>query len=66
MWRGIVLASLALCSGLKTIDLGLSELDGRVVALGDFNGDRKMDVVLLNTQQTELSILLWTQSTLHS
>jgi hypothetical protein len=50
------------CAGFKNIDFGFDNLDGRIISIGDFNGDRNNDLVMLNTAQTELSILYWTES----
>ncbi|KZT59740.1 integrin alpha N-terminal domain-containing protein, partial [Calocera cornea HHB12733] len=52
-------------SGDALIDagsLGLSGLDGRVVAFGDFNGDQYTDLVTLSTDQRSLTIYTWDHS----
>lgn len=40
-------------------EAGLSGIDGRIVCFGDSNGDRSVDVFVLNSAQDEISILLW-------
>ncbi|EJU05797.1 hypothetical protein DACRYDRAFT_75178 [Dacryopinax primogenitus] len=52
-------------SGDMLIDagsLGLAELDGRVVAFGDFNGDQYTDIVTLSTDQRTLTVYIWDHS----
>jgi hypothetical protein len=51
-----------LSSGFQSADLGLDGIDARIVSVGDFDGDRKNDIVMLNTLQTEILILYWTDS----
>ena len=47
--------------GFSQNSAGLNGLDGRILALGDFNGDLQMDVVFGSSDQKSLSLLLWEQ-----
>ncbi|CED84767.1 Predicted membrane protein [Phaffia rhodozyma] len=40
-------------------DLGLGRLDGKVVALGDWDGDQSLDVFTLTNDQKEIHVWLW-------
>ncbi|KAJ1343628.1 hypothetical protein BSLG_001897 [Batrachochytrium salamandrivorans] len=45
--------------GLHTFDAGLANVDGRIAAFGDFNGDRMTDVFILSSDQTTISVYAW-------
>ena len=46
-------------TGFKEWDVGLGGLDAHVAAFGDFDGDKKTDVILVDQNRNEVSIYTW-------
>ncbi|KAI9355106.1 hypothetical protein DFJ73DRAFT_826194 [Zopfochytrium polystomum] len=46
-------------SGIFAVDVGLSSIDGVVAAFGDFNGDKLMDVFVLDSRAHTVSVHIW-------
>ncbi|KAM3143943.1 hypothetical protein pb186bvf_003994 [Paramecium bursaria] len=47
-------------SGIYEVDTGLQNFNGFMVAYGDFNGDKSVDIVTISNPQVNVSILYWT------
>lgn len=54
-----------IASGVYEVDVGLANANGFLSAYGDFNGDKAVDLVLLDQLQQNIYIYYWSTSTLN-
>ncbi|RHZ82632.1 hypothetical protein Glove_106g45 [Diversispora epigaea] len=58
--NGLFQASKYSSSALYAVsDMGLDNINGTIVAFGDFNSDKYTDLIVLSADQTTISIYLW-------
>jgi hypothetical protein len=52
-----------IASGVYEVDVGLGSVNGFLSAYGDFNGDKSVDMVVLDQLQQNINIYYWSTST---